>query len=1211
MANVPNIFVSGKMDSDTNYTLVDNKGYVYALNLRPSGYGEDGTMHAIKGSEKRADYSESKTMVVVGEYNGENNKLYTFLARKDGLSKIVETDIETKASRLIIEDAEFLKFDLLRWEDCEESERKYLLSVNQIDNFLVFSNEVWKDVRMIDIDRDYSSGFELEDIILAKKPPRFAPLITSPTIAPEDSHENENKRNKFVSFSYRYKYADGSYSPFSFYSDAAFREYLGEMEVNSKRENKSMANRYDSVKVVVNSGDSRVKGIEVIAREHGTQNGYIIYSATKGETEYNGVPIADNQLLEIKYNFSSNYTMVDAQLIDLIYSNYPKYPKTQDYIGSRLFFANYKEGFDLKDESGGNINIDIDYQLNSTNVNYDVNFGVSKKTAISMLPYKVGIVYYDDYNEATTVLANSNDTDNEVIVGFENRTKINKILAKINHNPPAFATKFKFVVQHQVLNYEVVYITYGKKVGKYTYLQLSGDNVNRVKKGDTLILIDDSQTEYNEVYVEDVNIYGSEVGVDKSYFYMKIIDSKNVINLIPNGTTNSKTYKLDVGVGGYEENVWGIDFEYGSSNTRRFDATSGYAGTQSAKGWQYASINNRGHLLKSDFGEIKEGDVIKIDLNFEYMWKKASGTYSTNSMGNINLSNELYASDNYQDIYEFLKSEYDQPLITLSEDGDRIWFSTNYLYPNHVKNSGIDAYGWEPNDGGSQGEEALAVKPTTRVYLIRGVDPIIFRTVNKENINTYYYESSNTFNVVNGVHVGAGAGGYFDMGFYNGYAWGNGVESYKIKDLFNGASNDKRFRANDINPNGYSVVHRTNDITYGGIYNSELKLNNLNVFNSREANWKTLPKEYGEIQMIVSTDGDITTFCNDKVMNVYYGKSIIADLQGNENVALTNDVLGGFQVLPYPFGCQNPESIIKTNEGIAFVDKKRTRYLLKAERQIAELNPDGSGHHYQGVKEIKEHQNFLASYNQAHGEYVFGLDHCKAIVFSPSKKGFSHYYNFSFDYIKGMNGKHFTSYKGIVYEDEVNDYVNNFAGGQNKEGVLKYVVNPEMGIDKIYKALKLHSNTAWNVNIKTNLTATQFSESAFTQKESYFFSEIYRDTETSQNSQGIGVIQSINGNDLEFGYNIGIDVAVSDTITKENGFNTSEITNIQGKVISVANSSSFSVGDYVLARKQTDGYYSPDGAVQRGKFMEVTLTNYGNEPYYITSAHTEIIKSNL
>ena len=210
-----------------------------------------------------------------------------------------------------------------------------------------------------------------------------------------------------------------------------------------------------------------------------------------------------------------------------------------------------------------------------------------------------------------------------------------------------------------------------------------------------------------------------------------------------------------------------------------------------------------------------------------------------------------------------------------------------------------------------------------------------------------------------------------------------------------------------------------------------------------------------------------------------------------------------------------------------------------------------------------------------------------------------------------MNGKHFTAYKGIVYEDEVNDYANGFAGSQNKKGKLKYVVNPEMGIDKIYKALKLQSNTAWDVSIKTNLTETQFTQEAFTKKESYYFSEIYRDTATLQNSQGIGVIQNIVGNNLEFSYKVGIEVSVGDKMTQENGVYDSEITNIQGKIITVADSSVFSIGDYVFASKQSDGFSSPDGSVMRGKFMEVTLTNYGNEPYYITSAHTEIVKSNL
>mgnify|MGYP006355132655 FL=1 len=598
------------------------------------------------------------------------------------------------------------------------------------------------------------------------------------------------------------------------------------------------------------------------------------------------------------------------------------------------------------------------------------------------------------------------------------------------------------------------------------------------------------------------------------------------------------------------------------------------------------------------FGDVKVNDKVTITFDFKF---RNGGAFNFPPENNYKKSEIFIADANYSNVYDFVKSNITNINFDVTNTSSSINFSPNeYLKLWLQQNTDIESL----NDSPSYMSFSVTIE------LKRGNKAQFLRTINKETLDTFYYESPNTFKILNGVHVGA-VGGFFDTGFYNGYAWGNGVESYKIKDDFNGNALDFRFRPNGIDPNGYGEKWRKNDITYSGLYNGDFKINDLNIYNPALINWKELPTEYGEIQRIVSTDGDISVFCNDKIFNVLYGKSIIADLQGNENVALTNEVLGGIQTLPYPFGTQNPESVIKTNEGIAFVDKKRARYLLKSGNQIAELNPDGSGHHYHGVKEIQQHANFLASYNQSHGEYVFGLDHCDAVVFAPSKKGFSHYYDFSFDYIKGMNGKHFTAYKGIVYEDEVNDYANGFAGSQNKKGKLKYVVNPEMGIDKIYKALKLQSNTAWDVSIKTNLTETQFTQEAFTKKESYYFSEIYRDTATLQNSQGIGVIQNIVGNNLEFSYKVGIEVSVGDKMTQENGVYDSEITNIQGKIITVADSSVFSIGDYVFASKQSDGFSSPDGAPQRGKFMEVTLTNYGNEPYYITSAHTEIIKSNL
>lgn len=1197
MASVPNIFVNGRMDSDTNYTLVDNKGYVYALNLRPSGYGEDGTMHAIKGSKLISNHSESGTMTVIGMFDGSNNKLYTFLARKDGLSKIVETDVIANAERVVIQDKDYLRFDLLRWRDnVERPEKKYLLSIDQIADLLFISSEEWEYPRVINLKRDYTLGFSEEDIVLAKKPPKDAPRI----IEWQDNEYENNDNDTFISFAYRYKYLDGDYSALSFYSTTAFKPKGHGLDnafaVDSQRLNKAMVNKYDTVKLLVESGGKNVTEVEVYAREHKNNTAYLIYSANKKQS---GIA-DDSSITDITYKFSKNYQVLDEDTVKMLYSNVPKYPKSQTAVGNRMVYANYKEGTDLKNALGNPSN--IDYVLSNKQTTYYADH--KRNTAISMFKYKVGVVFFNDYNESTTVLLPTDQTKSEIEIGFADRFKNNNITVEYTGDIPQGFTKMKFAVNSQDLNYEILYITYARKIGNKVYLLLAADNVNRLKKGDIITRIDNVISKINDYNILEVKQYDIDEGLPLkgTYAYFEIDDASE-FNLTSNGSTITKEH---------HQTEKQIDAVEGSTNINRYDATSGYQG-YGMSGVFYSSKWNRGTLFINDYSEIKEGDIFSLSIELSYgRDKKGAGTDSTDWYGNVFIEEEIFSTSNYANIYEFLVNNLENAYLKVEKNGNEVWLMTNSFFPDLVRNKVPGIWGWAVNKGNR--EERAVVSVRTKTKLERGITPIIFRTENKESLNEFYFETERTYHIVNGeVTADSYNNGnpVFNIGFYNGYSWGNGVESYKIKDGFNQKELSYKFRGSLYDKKGYKQIHRKNDLTYSGLYNHELGINNLSIFNPSLANWKTMPIHHGEIQRIISTDGDITVFCLDKVINQYYGKSVLADLQGNENVAISNEVLGGYQELPYTFGTQHPESIVKSVDGIYFVDKKRTRYLFKTDRQIFELNPEGSGHHYTGVNEIKKNNSFLSYYNNSHGEVVFGLGHNASIVFNPQAKGFSHYYDFSFDYSVNMEGKTYTAYKGKVYEDEVADCYNVFAGGQNKEGVLKYVVNPEMGIDKIYKAIKLQSNTAWDVAIKTNLTATQFTSEAFTQKESYFYSEIYRDNSTLQNSQGIGVIESINGNELTFGYKIGIDVAVGDTLTKENAIHESEITNIQGKVITVSDGSVFSVGDYVLARKQTDGYYSPDGAVQRGKYMEVTLTNYGNEPYYITSAHTEIIKSNL
>lgn len=1192
MAKVNNTFINGRMNSDLTYSLLDNKDFVHAENLRIIGVGDDGRFNFLKGSQKISDYSENGQMTVVGMYEGDNNKLYYFLAQPNGKSKIIEYDVETKESKIIIQDNRVLRFDFVRWKKGKIIfPLKYILNINQIGDLLLFSNEAWEYPRVINLKRDYSLGFTEEDIVLAKKPPKEAPKILSTGSRSSSSNDDSDV---FVSFAYRYKYLDGDYSALSFYTDIAFTPH--NFHVDARRENKGMTNIFGSIQIGVNSGGKNVTDIEVYAREHGSNTAYLIYSINKAQSN-----ISDNAFIyDIQYKFSKNYEVLNEEATNMLFSNMPKFPKTQTAVGNRIIFGNYFEGYDVEP-----INFKVD--KNQTD-----GWRTGIRTSVSLHKYKVGVVYYNDYNESTTVLLPNNQSDSEVEIGFEDRLKANRLQVTIPHtyNHPLFATKMKFVVKSESLDYEILYSTYAKKIGRKVYLYLIGDNVNRVRKGDVLIRTDEDASSYKEYHVEEVKMFDAKDGFSLSGLYAVIHDDINSIRIQSNGNTITRVYgETGRGI---------IDAVKGSKDERRYYATSGYQGKAHGK-YDFSSYHNKGSIFKGDIGRIYEGDELRLSIKLTYGREKhGRGDGGATVWGTIYLNQTVYASQNYDSIADFLNENLETSMLTAVDSGQWCDILTTQDYVSLVKTN-IPGWDWSPHEDNRM--HKAYVKSQTSFTLHRGNKPLIFRTKSKGNLEAFYYETPKTYPIVNGRVVPDSYNSernlVFDIDFYNGYSWGNGIESYRIKDGFNAKAIRNKFRVNNYDKKGYKRIHRKNDVTYSGVYNYELGINELSTFNPSLANWLTLPIRYGEIQRIIAMDGNITAFQNNKVVDVFYGKSIIADLQGNESLGLSKDVLGGYKELPYEYGIsENPESVITAGQLIYFTDKNRSRFLVKAGNEIQELNTNGF--YREGVELLKNNQSFLGSFDDANGEYVvvcsrFEDDRVKSFSLAHSmvNKGFTSYYTYLSDFNFGMNGKYFSSYKGAVYQNEVTDVYNDFTGQGLHEAKLTFVVNPDFSTDKVFKAIYLQSNTAWNTKMRTNLTATSFSEKVYEKRESYFYTDIHRDNSSSLGIVGIGTIKNIQGNTLIYKNSITNQVSVGETLQNEAANVETVITNIQDNEITVMNSSGLNVGDFTFAKKKQEGHFRPSGVPMRGEWLEVTLTKIGNQPYYITATNTEVIPSKL
>lgn len=1210
MPKVNNTFLNGKMNSDLHNSLIDNKSYKRAENLRIAGIGKDGAMINLRGSIVVSNEYNEVGMKVVGSYAGSNNKNYFLRAMPNGKSQIIEYDVETQDTKIIIQDNSILRFDLVRWKNGEVIfPYKFILSIDQIGDLLFISNEKWRYPRVINVKRDYSTGFLEEDIILAKKPPTDAPLIVEKL---DKGYENEDS-DSFISFTYRYKYIDGDYSALSFYSDTAFYT-KGSFAVDAKKANKAMVNKYDFIRLAVNSGGKNVTDVEVFAREHKSNTAYRIYAVNKEKSN-----IADNTVIsDIEYTFSKNYMVLDEETTNMLFSRIPHFPKAQTSAGNRIVYGNYKEDFDVGDVDFEVINI----QTEPTESD--------RRTAVSIFKYKVAVIYYNDYNESTTALLPVNENKSEIEIKFADRLKRNNIHVLMLTPPPDFATKMKFAVNFYNLNYEILKVGYAKKIGAKKYILINGDNVNRIKKGDTITVISgDANTPYNELYVENIKQMTLADGVSITGLYAEVGDPENVINIEPSATTTIKNYSEDWRI---------IDARVGSTDPARWVGISGYSGSQTynaapgpIKTVGYSSHHNRAYFYNSHFGQINEGDSVTLKIVFHYQTRGTWIDKTTDTdYGAVTIVENYTADSDYGSLGDLISSSLMTPALDIRKTGDLVELLTNYDYPEMVFNAiGSGSYGSSPfvkkAGGGSKppmsgtptddkGLIAFNVKMSTDITIKKSNINVLLRTKNKENINEIYYETPKTYLINNGQFV---PDKYindipaFDIGFYNGYCWGNGAESYKIKDFFNAKEFRYNFRPNGYDKKGYKQVHKKNYLTYSGFYQHELGINNLSTFNASIANWKELPNHYGEIQRIISTDGDISVFMNNKVIQQMYGKSIIMDLTGNDNVGISKEVLGDYRVLPYEFGIsENPESIAKFSNMIFFTDKNRRRFLLKQGDTVQELNTNEVGFFNEGVELLENYKTLLGSYDEKNNEYVVSLDLKKQIGFNLGSKGFTSYYNYQNDMNIGAYGKHFTAYKGVIYENEVSE--GSFAlAGQYVECKLVYVVNPEIDADKIFKAHFLQSNVSWNTKITTNLTESFINENFYTQKESFQYTEIHRDTGRVSTGTGIGVIKSIDGNVIEFTQPVSKLVFVNDEMVGVNSVGIRTITAITDYKITVTDASGLSEGEFCYTVKQNSGNYNPDGAPIRGKWMQVELYKDSDEPIEITSVSTEIIKSAL
>jgi len=239
------------------------------------------------------------------------------------------------------------------------------------------------------------------------------------------------------------------------------------------------------------------------------------------------------------------------------------------------------------------------------------------------------------------------------------------------------------------------------------------------------------------------------------------------------------------------------------------------------------------------------------------------------------------------------------------------------------------------------------------------------------------------------------------LGYFNCYSYGTGVETNRVKDDYNAVTIDKGVKASMPLAEQYKEERKGSGLIFSGIYNSTSGVNSTNQFIQAEPITKDLNPINGSIQKLHTRDTDLVTFCENKVFKILAKKDALFNADGNTNVTSTNKVLG--QTIPFTgeYGIsKNPESFASESYRVYFADKARGAILRLSRDGITPISDKGMKNWFKD--NLRFATSIIGSYDDREDQYNVTLEtedidrHQKAytLSYTEARKGWVSFKSF-------------------------------------------------------------------------------------------------------------------------------------------------------------------------------------------------------------------------
>jgi len=777
--------------------------------------------------------------------------------------------------------------------------------------------------------------------------------------------------------------------------------------------------------------------------------------------------------------------------------------------------------------------------------------------------------YMDAQGRKTTSLVSKN---NSIYIPAEKSTFVNKVKAIVTHNPPSWAKYYKFGIKQSKTTYETIYGNEVYKDGIYRWVKLVGENKNKVKEGDTLIVKSDysgpleylAKTKVLEIATKDQDFIKDNklaTGVD-------LIEQPGLYMKIKQGS-----FDMDIDQDSFQT--------YAGFGKRRY-ARDSFVTTTPLFGVYETTVFKP--------YEVKAGSQIRFFVSFK-------------AYGSIAFDNPYEIKTNAQKDYLSIRDWWEAEVMDLD-----IWgaYATENILDWQFDTDG-KSFSVKCNRNGTASRDIIT-DISFDVNFAGGM--LAFETEPFEDLSSPFFETPETYTITGGAHEFTE---HILNDAFNCYAFGNGVESFKMQDAYLGKSFSMDSNPSEVSKDGYKQTNRFADITYSGVFNSNSNVNKLSEFNLALANFKDdIDKSYGAIYKIKGEETNLQVFQEDKDSQVFYGKDVLYNADGSSNLSKSSEVLGSQDLYVGDFGIStHADSYDNYGNNSYHTDVSRGVVIKKSNNGLFEISSQGMRSYFKTLFRDNVINHVNGTYDSYNDVYVLNIQYNTSLyvtwVYSDKDNGWLGRMTFNPEDMCCVNGKFLAFKNGEIYEHNQLTGRNTFFGVEYpSKFTFNFSQNPSER--KIYKTTEIEGTDAWQLSLETDLDKGYINASDFEKQEGVYraYTRTSNDViDTSQLAhQGIGNC-ILNGLVLSFSFPLDDVISIGDEIRNLDlqlvGTILSKTTNslTLNAVANIVN------GDFVLCSKPQ----SAESSGMLGYHMVVTATLSKNTKTEVYAVNTEVSKS--